>query len=293
MVQPPAVRDRDATVPIAVPPGQVPRARVRPRLLAFDLDGTLAVSKSPISSSMASLLGRVIQRFEVCVISGGAFEQLELQVVDRLGLDDAASTRLHLMPTSGTRYHRYAPALGGWELQYAHDLTQGERDRAVDALRGGATQLGMWEAEPYGAVIEDRGSQITFSALGQHAPADVKALWDPDGAKKLALQGNVAWRLPDLEVRAGGATSIDVTRRGADKGFGMTTLLGALGFDTDDALFVGDQLGVGGNDHAVARDGIATIAVRDPADTELVLATILGLTDDGGPALNGTSHHPA
>jgi phosphomannomutase len=277
MVQPPAVRDRQTALPLA--PSPLPGATVRPRLLAFDLDGTLAVSKSPISPQMASLLGRVIRRFDVCVISGGAFEQLQLQVVDRLDLDAASRERLHLMPTSGTRYHRYEPTTGRWELQYAHDLTATERERAVNALRDGAIELGMWEPAPHGEVIEDRGSQITFSALGQDAPPDVKHRWDADGAKKLALQRNVASRLPELEVRAGGTTSIDVTQLGADKGFGMRTLLGVIEIDAADVVFFGDQLEVGGNDHAVAVAGIESIAVRDPIDTELALTTILAMSN--------------
>lgn len=256
------------------------------RLIAFDLDGTLAVSKSPISAPIAELLRQLIHRYDVCVISGGAFPQFQVQVLDRLDLDEAARARLHLLPTSGTRYHRYVPARRRWELQYSNDLSAAERQGAIDALHDGAVELGMWEAEPFGDVIEDRGSQITFSALGQHAPPEIKELWDADGAKKMALQRNVASRLPQHEVRAGGATSIDVTRRGADKGYGMRTLLDVLELDACDVLFFGDQVGVGGNDHAVVTIGIETIAVRDPSDTELALRAIVAVTH-GGAGLAG------
>ncbi len=39
-------------------------------------------------------------------------------------------------------------------------------------------------AETWGEQIEDRGSQITFSALGQQAPIEEKKKWDPDFTKR-------------------------------------------------------------------------------------------------------------
>jgi hypothetical protein len=55
-----------------------------------------------------------------------------------------------------------------------------------------------------GDIIEDRGSQITFSALAQAAPPEAKYAWDPDGSKKRKLRDYAAARLADLEVRGGG-----------------------------------------------------------------------------------------
>src|SRR5690606_616005 len=101
---------------------------------------------------------------------------------------------------------------GAWVTVYKEDLTADQRDRALLALREEAERLGLWEAETWGDVLEDRGSQVTFSALGQRAPVDKKSQWDPTGAKKNELRAAVAARLPDLEVRSGGSTSVDITR---------------------------------------------------------------------------------
>ncbi|MCJ7726754.1 MAG: hypothetical protein MUP76_10260, partial [Acidimicrobiia bacterium] len=53
-------------------------------MIAFDLDGTLAVTKSAISEVMAHRLRELLSFYEVCVISGGTFEQFKLQVIDLL-----------------------------------------------------------------------------------------------------------------------------------------------------------------------------------------------------------------
>lgn len=246
------------------------------RVVAFDLDDTLAVSKSQIDDRMAKLLAQLLTQVDVCVISGGRFEQFDSQVLRHLDLDAGVRERLHLMPTCGTRYYRWMD--GGWGLVYAEDLSEEAKDRIVSVLVEGAKALGIWEHEPWGDIIEDRGSQVTFSALGQRAPVDAKYAWDPDGAKKAALRDYAAARLPDLEVRSGGSTSVDVTKKGVDKAYGMGRLIQHLGLTTGDVLFVGDRLDEGGNDYPVKAMGIRCVAVtrwQDTADyVERLLTTL-------------------
>jgi HAD superfamily hydrolase (TIGR01484 family) len=242
------------------------------RLVAFDLDDTLAVSKSQIDPIMADLLVRLLERVEVCVISGGRFEQFEAQVLRHLHSD--LRSRLHLMPTCGTRYYRWDD--GAWALVYAEDLDEVDKKRVIDVLTEGAKVLGLWEANPYGEIIEDRGSQITFSALGQAAPPEAKYAWDRDGAKKRALREYAAERLPDLEVRGGGSTSVDVTRQGIDKAYGIGRLLERLGLGIDDVLFIGDRLDEGGNDYPVRAMGVPCVAVERWEDTAEYLTGLLG-----------------
>lgn len=245
------------------------------KVIAFDLDDTLAVTKSPISDRMGELLVQLLDRFEVCVISGGKFEQFKKQVVDRLEASPLQLRRLHLMPTCGTRYYRYDEVRDKWVQVYAEDLSEEQKARIVEVLEEGAKKLGYWEAKPYGEIIEDRGSQVTYSALGQKAPAEEKYKWDPDGKKKHALRDYAAERLSDLEVRVGGTTSIDVTIIGIDKAYGMQKLIDVLDISKDDIMFLGDKLEEGGNDYPVKAFGIDSVAVENHSDTEHILEAIL------------------
>lgn len=246
------------------------------KVILFDLDDTLAPSKSRLDPAMASLLSRLLERLDVCIISGGRYEQFQAQVLT--ALDPAARLdRLHLMPTCGTQYYRWSPAGpgDGWVQQYAEHLTADEKARALATVEMGARELGLWESQTWGPVLEDRGSQITFSALGQAAPVSVKSAWDPDGQKKEALRAYVAERLPDLEVRSGGSTSVDITRIGIDKAYGVHQLCTAFGLDLADLLFVGDRLDEGGNDYPVKAMGVECVAVHDWHDTAQFLTTLL------------------
>ncbi len=237
---------------------------------------------------MGDLLAQLLGLVEVCVISGGQFEQFRTQVVERLpALDEAQAARLHLMPTCGTQYWRRARPDdptgpdgragqdAGWIQVYAENLTDDQKHRVLTALEEQARRLGLWETETWGPILEDRGSQITFSALGQAAPVDAKRAWDPTGERKSALRAAVAALVPDLEVRSGGSTSVDITRMGIDKAYGMRRLVEITGIPLDDMLFVGDRLDPDGNDYPVKALGVRTHAVGGWTETADYLETLI------------------
>ncbi|MCC2031020.1 HAD-IIB family hydrolase [Microbacterium allomyrinae] len=245
-----------------------------PRLVAFDLDDTLAPSKSAIDPRIGALLIALAEHVEVAIISGGQLAQFTAQVVDLL--PDASAevrARMHLLPTCGTQYYRLSP--DGIVTVYARSLTDDQKTRALNAVEGEARRLGLWEAETWGDILEDRGSQITFSALGQRAPVDAKSAWDPSGAKKNSLRAAVAGLLPDLEVRSGGSTSVDITERGIDKAYGMRKLAEQTGIPLDDMLFVGDRLDPDGNDYPVLAMGVSCHAVGGWEDTVAYLEALI------------------
>lgn len=231
------------------------------KAVVFDLDDTLAASKSEMDPTMTSALITLLGHVDVCIISGGRFEQFEAQALKHLVAPSDVLEHLHLMPTCGTRSYDWQK--DHWQLLYAEDLTADQKQRAMSVLETGAKSLGLWSTDTWGDILEDRGSQITFSALGQAAPVAEKMAWDPDGSKKRALQAYAAERLPDLEVRSGGSTSVDITKQGIDKAYGIGKLLAELKLEKSDLLFLGDRLDPSGNDYPVLAAGVACISVHD------------------------------
>lgn len=244
------------------------------RLVAFDLDDTLAPSKATVPPRIAEQLLALAARVEVAIISGGQVVQFRTQVIERLPEAPAELlSHLHLLPTCGTQYYRVTP--DGLDTIYALSLTDDEKARAMAAVESEARRLDLWAAETWGDILEDRGSQITFSALGQHAPLEAKLAWDPTGEKKSTLRDAVAPLLPDLEVRSGGSTSIDITHNGIDKAYGMTRLSERTGIALEDMLFVGDRLDEGGNDYPVLALGVPCHAVEGWEETVEYLDELL------------------
>lgn len=249
------------------------------KLIAFDLDDTLAVTKSPIAPRMADLLKQLLEKYDVCVISGGKFEIFLENVVEPLAASPEQLARLHLMPTCGTRYYRYESQPGDWQLQYANDLTDEQKRTIITTLEEVAKDIGIWVENPKGEIIEDRLSQITHSALGQLAAPEEKYAWAKayEDVRPI-FRDRVADKLPDLEVRMGGTTSLDITLPGVDKAYGMEKLMEALGVTKEDILFMGDKLEKGGNDYPVKALGIDCIAVDGWETTAYAIEGILAVS---------------
>jgi phosphomannomutase len=246
------------------------------RLIVFDLDGTLAESKSPLDGEMSHLLDDLLGIVKVAVISGGDWPQFENQVLGRLSQDNSL-LNLSLLPTCGTKFFRYS---GDWNKIYSEDFTPDEKKKIIAALKSAVAEAGFKVENPCGEAIEDRGSQITFSALGQQAPLEEKEKWDPDYAKRKKIKAVVDTLIPEFSVRMGGATSIDVTKRGIDKGYGIGKLRDILGISIKEMIFVGDTLFPGGNDYPAEEAGVVSIPVRGPHETKRVIETIIACLSD-------------
>ena len=241
------------------------------KLIAFDLDGTLAESKQRIGEPMATLLANLLEVAHVAVISGGDWPQFETQVVTALP-NQARQDRLFIMPTTGTKLYRFENS--AWVQVYADVFPSDQRDHILQALDAAVREAGFADEKIWGERVEDRGSQITFSALGQQAPIHAKEVWDPDFAKRKIIQADLRQRLPDLSINMGGATSIDITQKGVDKGYGLKRLRAASGIPLEQMMFIGDAIFRGGNDYPAKEIGLKTVRVKDPDGT---LAAIAGI----------------
>ena len=248
------------------------------KLVVFDLDGTLAPSKSSLDPEMAALLHDLLGVVRVAVISGGAWLQFERQVPSKLAQDERLE-KLSILPTCGTQFFEYA---GQWKRLYEEDFTTDEKEKIVRSLSNAVGTAGYQVEKTWGETIEDRGSQITYSALGQQAPLEDKEKWDADFAKRKKIKAILDTLIPEFSVRLGGATSIDVTKPGIDKAYGIKKLREILGIEVKEMIYVGDALFPGGNDYPAEEAGVVSIAVRDPDDTKRVIETMIACLGDAG-----------
>jgi HAD superfamily hydrolase (TIGR01484 family) len=262
---------RKETFPLQILEG----GRIVKQLIVFDLDGTLAESKSPLDAGMAALLHALLGTAQVAVISGGDWPQFEKQLLSNLP-EDERLVNLSLLPTCGTKFFQYT---GAWKKIYSEDFTADEKERIITALKQALGVADFTVEKLWGETIEDRGSQITFSALGQQAPLEEKNKWDPDFSKRKTIKSILDPLLPGFSVRIGGATSIDVTKSGIDKAYGIQKLRDLLGIPLQDMIFIGDALFPGGNDFPVKATGVVCISVRGPMETKVVTEAIIACLD--------------
>jgi phosphomannomutase len=246
------------------------------KLFVFDLDGTLAASKSSLSSEMAGLLHDLLGIMKVAVISGGTWSQFQEQLLANLPHDERLKD-LSLLPTCGTQFYQY---VGHWSKIYSEDLSKEEREKIIASLKEAFEESGIKVTKVWGEAIEDRGSQITLSALGQDAPLSEKQLWDPDFAKRRKIAAILKPLIPEFAINMGGTTSIDITLPGIDKAYGIGKLRDHLLISKAEMIFAGDAIFPGGNDYPAQEVGVDCILVRDPNETARVIQTALACMGD-------------
>jgi phosphomannomutase len=245
------------------------------KLIVYDLDGTLAESKSSLDAEMAARLHDLLGIIKVAVISGGGRPQFEKQLLSHLRHDERL-VNLSLLPICGTKFYQYA---GDWKKLYEEDFTADQREKILSSLKKAMGVAGFKVEKTWGEIIEDRGSQITYSALGQQAPLEAKEKWDPDHAKRKKIKALLDTYIPEFSVRMGGATSIDITKPGIDKAYSIRKLRDLLGISLKEMIYIGDALFVGGNDYPAEEAGVVSIPVRDPQETKRVTETIIACLD--------------
>lgn len=244
-----------------------------PRLVAFDLDGTLAESKQRVSAEMGELISSLLKKMPVAIMSGGGWRQFEHQFLTAFP-EDAPLDRLYLFPTNAAQclVHRN----GAWHHQYDNSFSPETKQRIMDAVRESITEVGFEQPQQlWGEQIEDRGGEITFSALGQDAPLAEKQKYDPDGTKRRPLAEAIRRRIPDVSIGINAATSIDITPKGITKAYGIKRLAELTGVPVEEMLYVGDALEEGGNDAVVKETGVPTHQVFGPKETEGLINSLL------------------
>ena len=252
------------------------------KLLIFDLDGTLAKSKSAVDREMAELLIKLLEVVKVAIISGGDWPQFERQVLNHLP-KNALLKNLSILPTCGTKFYQFKK---NWKELYAENFTSKERKKILDNLQTAINGADLNIKKTWGKQIEDRGSQITFSALGQKAPLSAKKNWDPDFKKRKEIVKPLKKTLKEFSIGLGGTTSIDIVKPGIDKAYGIMKLKKTLDINILEMLFIGDALFKDGNDFPVRKTGTVCIQVRDFEETKKIIETILACENSSAKKIN-------
>lgn len=239
----------------------------------FDVDGTLAKSKLPLNHKMAGLLARLTQKKKVAVIGGGKLSLFRTQILSRMKKYRPNLDNLFLFPTSGATLFRHKKR---WVRVYELRLSKEDARRIRRALKIALIEAGFkYPKKTYGPLLENRGTQMTFSALGQNAPLPAKKKWNRKDDLRSKIVKSMEKRLQGFEIRRGGLTSIDITKKGINKGYAVCRLMKILRVSKKEIVFFGDALFPGGNDYSVKAMGVSCISVFSPEETERRIRSLL------------------
>ncbi|MCL4388041.1 HAD-IIB family hydrolase [Candidatus Marsarchaeota archaeon] len=246
------------------------------KIVVTDLDGTLAPSKAAMDDEMSEIICELLSSKDMAVVGGGFYSQFQKQLIGSLKCPAEKLGRLYLFPTNATAFYRFGEQ--GWYKVYSEDLSEEQKKLVYSAFPKALELAGFKNPEKlYGSQLEDRGTQITFSALGQEAPLELKSAWDPNQQKRIAIKIQLDKLLNGFEIRLGGTTSIDITRAGIDKAYAIRKITEIFGYSKSEMIFIGDALYDGGNDYAVKLAGVESLATSGPEETKSILKSIIGI----------------
>ena len=240
-----------------------------PRAAVFDLDDTLAESFKPPSVETLAALRQLLDAIPVAIMTGAGFPRMQAQFLPALA-NAPHIGRFYLFPTSASQC--YVCNGGTWQQIYNVKLSPEERERIKDAVLKVVDSSEMFRGIPhYGEQMIDREAQVAYTLVGIEAPADVKRDWDPDGSKRRQLRDALQKTIPEFEILLGGTTTVDITKKGINKTYGIRWLSEHLNVPPEEMLYVGDAFFEGGNDAIVTSTGIKTRAVSGPQETLRIL----------------------
>jgi phosphomannomutase len=241
------------------------------RATLFDLDDTLAESFQPPSAEIIVLLARLLEKMPVAILTAAGWPRIEQEFLEPLSKSPRID-RFFVFPNSSAQCYTHED--GAWKEIYNQNLSDGERTRIKEALEKALANVDI-TYPGYEPLIIDRGPQVAYAAVGLNAPFAVKEAWDPDQSKRKMLKQKLDALIPDVEVRIGGRTTIDITKKGISKAYGVKWLSEHLDIPASEMLYVGDALYPGGNDEVVIPTGIQIRSTSGPEETSKILEDLL------------------
>lgn len=195
------------------------------KYLFLDLDGTITESKKELKEDMLQQLGRLSKKYKIIIVSGGELSRVLIQAPVKYAT---------FMSQNGNEVYENEKILWTNILHNKEDIMQ-----HITAV---ASEMKVIIGED---MIDDRGSQISFSFIGHHGPTEIKNNFDPDRKKRALLLD----KFPFKGAVIGGTTCIDYIPY--TKGENISRYLFSNNIRSQDCLYIGDAFMNYGNDATV------------------------------------------
>jgi hypothetical protein len=222
---------------------------------------------------MTARILQLLERMPFAVLTGRAFQQLDADFLKTLA-DSPHAERAYLV-TSGAA-EAFTCEENSWVSAYAFKLGDDEVTKIRAAIDASLSETGVLEGLPcYGERYLNKGSLFAYAMLGVPLPKAIDSSWDPGNARRSKLWHSLKEKLPEFDVVMGGMTSIDITKKGVNKAYGIGWLSERLGIAPGDILFVGDALYPGGNDEIIRTTGAQIRVTSGPEETERIIEELL------------------
>ena len=223
------------------------------KLVAMDLDGTLTQHKSKPDEECLRVLVELSAKYSLLIVGAGGceriFQQLgafEYGIIGYYGMQTAVSDGKTLSVTQSAIVAIDKPSV----------------TRRIDTLR---LEFGYTDYAGNTVEFHDSG-MITFPLIGTEASINDKLAFDPDRIKRRAIYSKVKEVFSDFTVFVGGSSSFDIVPKPYCKSYALDEYMQQCKISSEQAIYYGDDYGVGGNDEDVYKSGIKFFGIDDYKD---------------------------
>ena len=234
------------------------------KLVAFDLDGTLTQHKTPLDDKNRSVLDRLAKKYTLVMAGAGQC----MRIFNQMG-----QYPLDIIGNYGLQVGRYDAESGTLVI---------EKDEVLPCDRPSVEERVTYLRNKYG-FTEFRGNSVefhpsgcvTFPILGTQAIQADKLAFDPDRSKRRKIYAEVCELFSEYTVFVGGSSSFDMAPKPYNKYYALDLYCKQKGIAHDEAVFVGDDYGEGGNDESVYKSDFGFIKVDDYTKLEEYVKDLL------------------
>ena len=225
------------------------------KLIAFDLDGTLTQHKTKLDPENRAVLEALAAKYKLVMAGAGncmrIFEQLDRFPIDVIG-------------NYGLQFGKYNPETGSLDILRDERLPCDKEavEAKITAMR---KKYGFTEFKGDNVEFHLSGC-VTFPILGTKADIADKLAFDPDRKKRRAIYDEVCAEFSDYVVFVGGSSSFDMAPKPYNKYYALDLYCKEHGIAHDEAVFVGDDYGQGGNDESVYKSDFGFVCIDDYRD---------------------------
>ena len=228
------------------------------KLIFADVDGCLCESRQRISLEMKKEVERITEKYTFACIGGNEPKQLYTQICKYLNVP------IYVLGNSGTKISKW----DGKNLEqiFSDDFSQEDKAKIKLEVEALCSEFNLIPFIPKDDQILDRDTQITLAILGSHAPLNIRRIYDSDKIKRKKFINWLRKKLPEFELVIGGTTSIDITKKERNKGWGIVNFCKTFNYNLKECLFFGDAIFPEENDYSVV-GLIDYIKIQNPKDT--------------------------
>lgn len=232
----------------------------RIKLIAFDVDGTLAQHKCRLEKENRLLLDELGKNYKIIINASNQIDSIWQQL---------GCYPTDIIGNYGMQYGVYLPDSNSLRYIFSNvmmpDIARTEKIIAEIQKSHG------YPLSKNGNIKYHSSGCITYTVLGLNAPTEDKLSFDRDFSLRRRMLPELRNGFPDYTVFISGTTSFDIVPKPYDKKFALENYCRNYGYSHDEVVFCGDNYEADCNDYPLFDSNFRFIKVDDYRNLRSIL----------------------